>query len=277
MNRTIFMILVFSLITAPVHAGREKLYKFVYRVFAGLATAKAAEATVHADELYRFESEIADKLRQAGVNPQSAAIYSLYIKMDSSNHYFRSADFFGNPDLMIFVQIEGKGGFLVPHRWNGYSGQAVLEQLIAVKASAGDKVIIHFLDDDSFMNTSLNSLLSKPINVRVGVGFQCSPAIVGSASADGTIQLVDRECVIKAPNYLGSVEFKVPHTLKSVWVVDGKIVDNDGVNQGSIQFAQLWVAPKFFASRGKLWFCGILVIVFVSMFAKSMFTKASKK
>lgn len=273
MKRIVCMLVALVLTSTVAHARAGRAFSYAFRLLSGLAAAKAIEATAQADEVYANESAIVDQLREAGVDPQGAAIYSLFLQMDPNNPYLRTADFWGNPDLMILVQIEGQGAFLVPNRWNGYAGQRVLENLVARATTPGNRILIHFLDDDSFMNTTLNSVLSSRVNFSLGAEFRCTQALSANISTDGSVQVLDRECVIKAPNYLGTAEFIVPTTEDGVWAADGTVTDLSGGKAGTIQFAQLWVPPEAFGSRGRTWFWAVVAIVLVSVFVKSMLSR----
>ena len=199
-----------------------------------VAAAESLRRSARDFEGYQNQREILESLRSKGLGGPDSCIFSIYFNLKSG---FWS-DFFTNPDLFFYVDIEGQGSFLVPQiRWN-YGGGPVLDCVLARDVKPGTKIVVRVLDDDSWSDEIWNNIL------KTRVDFDLAPRIkvikyvdVSVGYVGGQIRLLDRDVVIDVPDPIATAEFVVPESKDGIWVADGTLRDTSEGDAGKIQFA----------------------------------------
>lgn len=203
------------------------------KVLSGVAAAESMGRSASAIEGYQQERAYLDGLHSRGLDQSDDSIYSIYFKVKRGSW----ADWFSDPDLFFYVDIEGQGSFLVPQiHWN-YAGGPVLDRVLARDVKPGTKIVVRVLDDDSWSDEIWNNILKTRVSISVSPEIQANKYINISGYIGGKIQLLDRNVVIDAPDPVATAEFVVPETGEDFWVADGTLHDDSGNGVGSIQFA----------------------------------------
>lgn len=276
MNMKTLAFVLAALLVAPpfAHAGKEQALKVFITLLTGAGAAKAMEKADEAHAVYQQKDAVIQNLKSQGIDPTDGAIYSLYFSLngDASSVYW--ADTLNKPDIYAVVQIEGDGTFLIPAIQNEYAGQALMNNLIHKHVSAGRRVLVHILDDDSFSDTVWNSILQSTIEYRATAEVSCRQFAGANVEASGKIRLLDRNMQLDAPDYIASAEFSTPSSADGRWLANGTLYDSQKRQVGKLQFAQIWRADPTLIpsaaqahSRSVFWYVlggvGLLVAVVV--------------
>jgi len=246
-QRAIIIGLLISLLCSPtaVHANTGKAIKAVLEILTGAAAAKSLGNSAHAYEKYKTEDEILKRLKEQMVDGSNDAIYSIYFKTNGATW----SDFWSYPDVFFYVDIEGKGSFLVPQIHEGYRGTPILGRVLAEEVAPGTRIIVRVMDDDSTSDAIWNSILKSRITLQASDTLSVTRFLPVSVAASGEFQFLDRRATMDAPDFMAYAEFVVPETEDGVWLVDGKLYDSDHQSIGTIQIASVWSAKKQIAKQ----------------------------
>jgi hypothetical protein len=168
---------------------------------------------------------------------------------------------------------------LIPDIQQDYSGQPILENVIAKNATPGARILVHILDDDCLSNEIWNKILQSRIDYRITSEIQATTFARLNVETSGSLRLLDRNMVIDAPDYIATAEFTAPSSPDGRWLANGVLHDSQNREVGKLQFAQIWRAdPQLVQeaakshSRGIFWgvFGGVALLVGgVALFSKS--------
>lgn len=251
MTKRITLLTAFILLLVPAtlsEAFRGKLIETIVKVVTGGAAAESMRRSAHSFDQYETERSILERLQEQGLDCSNDAIYSIYFKTDGG--YW--ADFWSKPDVFFYVDIEGLGSFLVPQIHNNYSGQHILDRILAKEVPPGSKVVVRVMDDDTTSDVVWNNILSTRVNIDVSSDLRVTQFIPVRSGASGTIRLLDRQVTIDAPDYIAECVFEVPLTINGIWMADGQLQDEDGNSVGAIQMASVWAARRDFDEQANL-------------------------
>jgi len=272
------------------HAQASKALKWVFTLVTGAAAAESFARADEAHSVYKQKDSVIQNLKAQGIDPTDGAIYSLYFSLNGDVSSVMWADTFSKPDIFAVVQIEGQGTFLIPDIQQDYSGQPILENVIAKNATPGARILVHILDDDCLSNTIWNQILQSRIDYRVTSenwikrfilfhGIQATTFARLNFETSGSLRLLDRNMVIDKPDYIATAEFTAPSSPDGRWLANGILHDSKNREVGKLQFAQIWRAdPQLIQeaakshSRGIFWgvFGGVALLVgVVALFSKS--------
>ena len=259
-------------------AQKNQAAKAVITLITGGAAAEAAKRTVGAKLDYDTAREA---LIKQGCDVTDAAVYSLYFSLNGDVSSMWWADVFSKPDIFAVVSIEGRGQFLIPEIYNNYSGQPILLNLIAKQAAPGKRIVVKIYDDDSVGDAVWNSILQSRINYSVSGTFKAFQAIKVESHFHGQIQILNRNVVIDAPDYIATAEFTVPRfTFTQEWVAKGPVVDSKGKTLGELSFTHV-LSPSeapgaaMKSSLMSMVFWGAITLVCVAVFGKLLFSRWS--
>jgi hypothetical protein len=246
-RRTItFGILTCLLIAAsPAQANRGKALQALVKILTGAGAAESLRRSAHSFDQYQTERTVLQRLQEQGLDCNKDAIYSVYFQTNGG--YW--ADFWTKPDLFFYVDIEGKGSFLVPQIHNNYRGGPILDRILAEEAPPGSRIVIRVMDDDTTSDHIWNNILRTRIGIQATAEVRVTRFVPVRANASGQLQLLDRELTIDASDYIASAVFEVPKTKDGVWIADGQLLDASGKAVGAIQMASVWSARKDFAAQ----------------------------
>lgn len=240
------LILLIGIFAATGHGfvgtarGQGKQIKLAVGILTGIGASQAMANSVEAAAVQKEQDSIVRRLDAKGIEPENAAIYSVYLKVDPKATAIKWARIFSMPDLFIVVQIQGQGTFLLPNIQQDYRGQAVQENLIAKLVKPGERVLVHILDDRKFRNDVWNSILQTKIHFAAAAGVAAEPGLRLNVGADGSFQILNRNTTISPPGYLATAEFNVPTTGDDLWVAEAFFYDEKENPVGKLQLAQMW-------------------------------------
>lgn len=255
--------------------------KAAVTVLIGAGAAGSLANAAEAQRLHEDKANIVARLKSQGVDPRTAAIFSVYFTMNGDASAVYWADIIGKPDVFIVVAIEGHGQFLLPRIEYEYSGQPILERLLEQSIEPGRRVAVYVYDDDSASDTVWNNVLKTRITFEATADVRAAKPLAVSATASGSLQLLDSHVMLDKPDFIASAEFIAPEASDGRWAADGELRDSRGHTIGKIQFAQLWradpaqvqttIEDEARSYKLTIFWCGtavVLALVFVKMLSK---------
>lgn len=228
-----------AVLFSPTAGSGQSGLRTVVTVLTAAGAAESLRRSAHDLERFQKEDAILQDLKKQNVSTSNSAIYSVYLK--TTGGYW--ADLFSKPDFFLLVDIEGKGTFLVPQiRWNHAASTPILEKILSEHVSAGSRVVVRVMDDDTTSDAIWNQILKTRVNFRLSGGVALTKYISATAAAGGTLQLLESKTVMDAPETVATAEFVVPESQDGVWFMNGQLIDSSGADVGTVQLACIWSA-----------------------------------
>jgi hypothetical protein len=218
-----------------------KALKAIVTLVTGAAAAKGFAIADEAHSTWKAKDEILENLRRQGLqDADKKAIYSIFFTLDSDASCVRWADIFNDPDIFVYLQIEGEDDYVFPSITYEYAGQPLLMSFVHREIPSGRRVLVHILDDDTWSDSIWNSILSSRIDYRATASMPCKTLVSARAELNGRLQILDRTVVIDAPDYITTAQFLVPESPDGRWLMSGNLADEKGRKVGQLQFMQVW-------------------------------------
>lgn len=249
------------------------------KIITSTAAAGSLGLSAGAMESFQHERAFLDSMRSRGLDQSDDCVYSIYFKVTKGGW----ADWFSDPDLFFYVDIEGQGSFLVPQiHWN-YAGGPILDRVLARDVKPGSRVVVRVLDDDTWTDEIWNNILKTRVSIYMAPEIQVTKYVsIRPGYVGGQIQLLDRNVVIDAPDPVATAEFVVPETKDGFWAADATLYDDSGNDVGNLQFACVrsdkreWQEHMSAASGwlGSAVFWLVLGLCFLIWFVKQVFFRS---